>query len=175
MATGLPGSGKSTFAQQLVKSAGHFERVCQAMQRYPALHRGIHFASSAKDCEERVAKRTDHPTIKFGGGRGAEAEHLLKCYGAEAPKVSRAPKDGFAEKGRQPYCGIHCEVYVSKTFCGAQALESPVGFFKFPTTPHVLDLTNGKALTESDRLLSDKEAQEFFDPRRDEGDPSDPW
>lgn len=26
---GLPGSGKSTFAQQLVKSAGNFERVCQ--------------------------------------------------------------------------------------------------------------------------------------------------
>jgi len=38
-----------------------------------------------------------------------------------------------------------------------------MGFFKFPTTPHVLDLTNGKALTESDRLLSEKEAQEFFD------------
>ena len=31
----------------------------------------IHFAASASDCEERVAKRTDHPTIKFGGGRGA--------------------------------------------------------------------------------------------------------
>ena len=31
----------------------------------------IHFAASAQDCEERVAKRTDHPTIKFGGGRGA--------------------------------------------------------------------------------------------------------
>jgi hypothetical protein len=38
-----------------------------------------------------------------------------------------------------------------------------MGFFKFPTTPHVLDLTNGKALTESDRLLSEKEAKEFFD------------
>jgi hypothetical protein len=31
----------------------------------------IHFAQSAKDCEERVAKRTDHPTIRFGGGRSA--------------------------------------------------------------------------------------------------------
>ncbi|CAK8986661.1 Uncharacterized protein SCF082_LOCUS648 [Durusdinium trenchii] len=117
----------------------------------------IHFAATAQECEERVAKRTDHPTIKFGGGRGAvrsmqdcwqqweqsdslelpstaegfeevltvtsfqEAEHLLKCYGAEAPKVS------------------------------------PMGFFKFPTTPHILDLTNGKALTESDRLLSEKD------------------
>ena len=38
-----------------------------------------------------------------------------------------------------------------------------MGFFKFPTTPHVLDLTNGKALTDSDRLLSAKEAEEFFD------------
>lgn len=38
-----------------------------------------------------------------------------------------------------------------------------MGFFKFPTTPHVLDLTNGKALSESDRLLSADEAKEFFD------------
>jgi len=194
MLMGLPGSGKSTFAEQLVKSNQNFERICQdELSGRDAFERAIgpvakdnrkrlildrtnvckvdrvsflklafepkgavciHFAASASDCEERVAKRTDHPTIKFGGGRGAvrsmqdalvlpslsegfeevltihtfeEAEHLLKCYGAEAPKVS------------------------------------PMGFFKFPTTPHVLDLTNGKALTESDRLLSEKEAQEFFD------------
>lgn len=194
MLVGLPGSGKSTFAQQLAKSSPSFVRVCQdelsgrdeferqigpvAKDSHKRLildrtnvckadrvsflklafsPKGavcIHFAQSAKDCEERVAKRTDHPTIRFGGGRSAvrsmqealdlpslskgfeeiltihsfeEAEHLLKCYGAEAPKVS------------------------------------PMGFFKFPTTPHVLDLTNGKALTESDRLLSEKEAKEFFD------------
>ncbi|CAJ1395687.1 unnamed protein product [Effrenium voratum] len=191
---GLPGSGKSTFAEQLVKTNQGYERLCQdELAGRDALENAIgaiakdsrkrlvldrtnvskadrqcflslafnpkgavcvHFAASSAECEERVAKRTDHPTIRFGGGRGAvrgmkdamelpspsegfeeiltihtfqEADHLLRCYGAEAPKVS------------------------------------PMGFFKFPTTPHVMDLTHGKALNESDRLLSDKEAQEFYD------------
>jgi atypical dual specificity phosphatase len=38
----------------------------------------------------------------------------------------------------------------------------PLGFFKFPTTPHVVDLTNGRALQESDRLLKTSDAQQFF-------------
>lgn len=194
MLMGLPGCGKSTFADQLVKSGGGWHRICQdelsgrdefersigpiakdSRQRLildrtnvvksdrqcflslafnPKSAVCVHFTASAADCEERVAKRTDHPTICYGGGRGAvrgmadalqlptlaegfeeiitiqnfaEADHLLKCWGAEPPKVS------------------------------------PVGFFKFPTTPHVFDLTDGKALTESDRLLSEKEAQQFYD------------
>ncbi|CAE7596047.1 BHLH140 [Symbiodinium pilosum] len=194
MLMGLPGCGKSTFADQLVKSGGGWERLCQdELSGRDEFERGIgpiakdsrkrlildrtnvaksdrqcflglafnpkaavcvHFAASAAECEERVAKRTDHPTIRYGGGRGAvrgmadalqlptlaegfeeiitiqnfaEADHLLKCWGAEPAKVS------------------------------------PVGFFKFPTTPHIFDLTNGKALTESDRLLSETEAQQFYD------------
>lgn len=49
---------------------------------------------------------------------------------------------------------------------GAEApVVAPAGFFKFPTTPHVLDLTNGRALSESDRLLAPEEAAHFFDGR----------
>eukprot|EP00928_Gymnodinium_smaydae_P085518 TRINITY_DN68_c2_g1_i1.p1 TRINITY_DN68_c2_g1~~TRINITY_DN68_c2_g1_i1.p1 ORF type:complete len:773 (+),score=140.74 TRINITY_DN68_c2_g1_i1:74-2392(+) len=196
MLVGLPGSGKSTFGEQLVRSGRGWTRLCQdEMEGRNALEDAlgraakdttqrviidrtnvkrddrkaflslafnpkeavcVHFDASAADCEERVAKRTDHPTIKYGGGRNAvrsmkdnfepptceegfaevivlqdfrDASHLLACWGAEAPTVA------------------------------------PMGYFKFPTTPHVLDLTNGRALTESDRLLDADEAKQFFDGR----------
>jgi len=193
---GLPGSGKSTFANQLEKSGRGWVRVCQdemagrgavesALGRLakdstnhvildrcnersedrkaflelafrPINAVCVHFDMPAAECEERVAKRTDHPTIQFGGGRNAvrskreafeaprreegfaevitlssfrDAEHLLVCWGAEPPEVV------------------------------------PTGFFKFPSTPHILDLTNGRSLTESDRLLQPFEAARFFNGR----------
>jgi len=192
MLVGLPGSGKSTFSAQLVKTSPEWVHICQdnaggrsAVENEvgaagknkkkrilfdrcnelkadrkifmelafgPADAVCVHFDMAASDCEARVAARTDHPTIKFGMGRGAvrskqksfqvptEAEgfvevitvrdfrdvnHLLTCWGAEKPSVS------------------------------------PQGFFKFPTTPHVIDL--GATLTESDRLLTAGEAAQFFD------------
>lgn len=196
MLVGLPGSGKSTFSQQLVRAGQGWERLCQdEMEGRDALESAIgrsakdprkrlvidrtnvlrsdrtfflslafdpqsavcvHFDHAMADCEERVSKRTDHPTIKYGGGRRAvrsmhasfeapsceesfeevirlrdfrDAAHLLKCWGAEPPEVG------------------------------------PLGFFKFPATPHVLDLTAGRALTESDWLLTPGEAERFFDGR----------
>jgi atypical dual specificity phosphatase len=194
MLVGLPGSGKSTFSEQLVKSGRGWVRICQdELQGRDEFENGIgriakdtskclvldrtnvkkadrkaflglafgpkdavciHFDVPPDECEKRVANRTDHPTIRYGGGRGAvrsmhdsfempscdegfaevitvrtfaDAEHLLQCWGAEAPQVA------------------------------------PMGFSKFPTTPHVLDLTKGKALTESDRLLTPAEAAQFYD------------
>lgn len=191
---GLPGSGKSTFSEQLVKSDRSWVRLCQdEMEGRDALENAlgrvakdchsrllidrtnvkkndrkkllslafdpkgavcVHFDMSADECELRVSKRTDHPTIPYGGGRGAvrshrkdfevptcaegfeevltisdfdEAAHLLTCWGAEPPNVA------------------------------------PVGFFKFPTTPHILDLTKGRILKESDRLLDPADAAIFFD------------
>lgn len=198
MLVGLPGSGKSTFARQLVTagSAAGWTRVCQdelsgrdafesEVGRVAKDHHKrlvldrtnvkksdrkaflnlafnpknavcVFFDHSAEHCTERVAKRTDHPTIRYGGGQGAvrsmgkdleppdkaegfeevitlrtfgEADHLLRCWGAQPPEAR------------------------------------PMGFFKFPTTPHVLDLTHGRALQESDRLLSPAEAEQFFNGR----------
>jgi tetratricopeptide (TPR) repeat protein len=114
----------------------------------------VHFDVSADVCEERVAKRTDHPTIKYGGGRGAV----------------RSMRDAF----EKPLCEEgFSEVITLQTFADvAHLLEcwgvsaptvAPSGFFKFPTTPHILDLTHGKALTESDRLLTPAEAAVFYD------------
>ena len=119
-----------------------------------------------------------------------EAEHLLKCYGAEAPKVSgaaqaknpsgthrsckkerRVQRDFLKENAKPLSLNVTYKMMIEKITplmvlripCLPARVWGPMGFFKFPTTPHVLDLTNGKALTESDRLLSEKEAQEFFD------------
>ena len=82
----------------------------------------------------------------------AEADHLLKCWGAEPAKVSQGPRERMS-------CQLRCEWHHPKTsnslriarvFGFHQSLlipPGPVGFFKFPTTPHIFDLTNGKAGT----------------------------
>jgi len=196
MLVGLPGCGKSTFAQQLAESGHGWTRLCQdeltgrdafedtigrvakdttkklildrtnvkkadrkaflSLAFNPKHAVCVHFDHRPDDCMQRVANRTDHPTIRYGGGQNAvrsmqkdlevpstdegfeevislrdfrNANHLLQCWGAEAPEAK------------------------------------PMGFFKFPTTPHVLDLTHGRALTESDRLLSPAEAAQFFNGR----------
>ena len=36
-----------------------------------------------KFVEERVAKRTDHPTIRYGGGRGAALCYAQSCVEAQ--------------------------------------------------------------------------------------------
>eukprot|EP00747_Dinoflagellata_sp_TGD_P077557 gnl/TRDRNA2_/TRDRNA2_159640_c1_seq1.p1 gnl/TRDRNA2_/TRDRNA2_159640_c1~~gnl/TRDRNA2_/TRDRNA2_159640_c1_seq1.p1 ORF type:complete len:786 (+),score=169.28 gnl/TRDRNA2_/TRDRNA2_159640_c1_seq1:70-2358(+) len=189
---GLPGCGKSTFSEQLVKSGNGWERICQdelgsrdsvenaigmfakdpqkrvlldrcnelmadrkrflslAFNPQPAVC--VHFDHSAADCEARVAARTDHPTIGFGKGRGAVRS---KSRDFQIPSAD----EGFQEvitlsDFRDANHLLAC--------WGAEVPEvRPAGFFKFPTTPHVLDL--GATLTESDRLLSPDDARRFFD------------
>jgi atypical dual specificity phosphatase len=192
MLVGLPGAGKSTFSQQLVKSGKGWDRICQdeaggrsavdsgigalckdpskkvildrcnelkadrkhflelAFHPTPAVC--VYFDMSAADCEARVAARTDHPTIPYGRGRGAVRS---KSESFQAPTED----EGFQEiiKVRDFNDANHL-----LALWGAETPDvSPSGFFKFPTTPHVLDL--GATLTESDRLLSKSDAARFFD------------
>lgn len=130
MLVGLPGSGKSTFAEQLVRSGGGWVRLCQdEMEGRDALENVIghtakddstrlvidrtnvkradrkaflslafdpedavcvHFDFNVAECEGRVAKRTDHPTIRYGGGRNAVRSMFANF---EKPLCS----EGFAE------------------------------------------------------------------------------
>lgn len=127
MLMGLPGSGKSTFSEQLVQSGRGWIRICQdeaggreavesalgsagkdtskrvildrcnevqADRRYlmelafspkPAVL--VHFAVDAEVCESRVAARTNHPTIPYGGGRGAVRS---KAAALELPTVQES-------------------------------------------------------------------------------------
>lgn len=192
MLVGLPGAGKSTFSQQLVKSGKGWERLCQddaggraavesalgslckdpakkvifdrcnelkvdrrqflelAFNPTPSVC--VHFDVSPAECEARVAARTDHPTIPYGRGRGAVRS---KHESFQVPTED----EGFQE------------IITVRDFSDANHLLSlwgaqtpdvaPQGFFKFPTTPHVLDL--GATLTSSDRLLSPADAARFFD------------
>jgi len=194
MLVGLPGSGKSTFSEQLVKSGRGWERLCQdEMEGRDALENSIgriakdakkrlvidrtnvvrddrkaflslafdpkdsvcvYFESSAAECEERVAKRTDHPQIKYGRGRGA-----VRSMNASFEMPSC--EEGFAEV--ITLCDFRDAAHLLRCWSAEAAVVAPMGFFKFPTTPHVLDLTHGRALTESDRLLTPAEAFQFFD------------
>jgi len=101
------------------------------------------FDASPDDCEERVAQRTDHPTIGFGGGRSAvrskyknfqmpdlnegfdeiivlrsfrDADHVLECWGASRPIV---PPSGLFRFPQVPLLGLP----EAGKFCGSYAVR----------------------------------------------------
>lgn len=114
----------------------------------------VHFDASPDDCEERVAQRTGHPTIGFGGGRSAvrskyknfqmpqlnegfdeiivlrsfrDADHLLECWGARSPIV---PPSGLFLFPQVPLLGLP----EAGKFCGSRAVrieEEAVGGIEF--------------------------------------------
>tara|TARA_B110001452_G_scaffold106178_1_gene88003 strand:+ start:113 stop:1342 length:1230 start_codon:yes stop_codon:yes gene_type:complete len=104
-------------------------------------------------CEARVAARTSHPTIRYGGGKRAVASMAQAL-------VPPTTAEGFAA------------VHVLKTADDVEALlrawgaappqTEPAGFFKFPRTRHLLN-TGGSAVTRDDIVLSAAEAAEYFD------------
>ena len=58
-----------------------------------------------KFVEERVAKRTDHPTIRYGGGRGAALRYAQICVEAQTFKSwvenpNRQTANAHASHGR---------------------------------------------------------------------------
>ena len=104
-------------------------------------------------CEERAAGRTDHPGIRFGGGKLPIASFADKL---EAP----AATEGFD--------AVHCvtseaEVAALLTKWGAAPPQPPpLGLFKFPRTRHVLN-TGGTAVTRDDLVMDAADARRFFD------------
>eukprot|EP00746_Dinoflagellata_sp_MGD_P105183 gnl/MRDRNA2_/MRDRNA2_43740_c0_seq1.p1 gnl/MRDRNA2_/MRDRNA2_43740_c0~~gnl/MRDRNA2_/MRDRNA2_43740_c0_seq1.p1 ORF type:complete len:743 (+),score=141.05 gnl/MRDRNA2_/MRDRNA2_43740_c0_seq1:95-2323(+) len=181
MLVGLPGAGKSTFSQQLVKSCKGWERICQdeaggraavdssigalckdpstkvildrcnelkADRKYflelafnPTPAVCVYFDMNAAACEARVASRTDHPTIPYGRGRGAVRS---KTANFQVP----TDDEGFQEIiTLQDFSDANHLL----SLWGAEVPDvSPPGFFKFPKTPHVIDLGGNSHVPQAD-------------------------
>ncbi len=105
------------------------------------------------ECEARVAARTAHPTIRYGGGKRAVA---AMAQALTPPSTA----EGFA---RVHVLRSKEEVEARLRAWGASPPEpAPQGFFKFPRTRHLLN-TGGSAVSRDDIVLSAGEAAQYFD------------
>lgn len=97
----------------------------------PASSVCVHFAIDADTCVARVAARTDHPTIPFGGGQAAVAD-MSKAF------VPPTVGEGF---DRVITLSSSEEADALLRRWGAVPSPPPAleGFFKFPRTQHVLN------------------------------------
>ncbi|KAL1524949.1 hypothetical protein AB1Y20_019825 [Prymnesium parvum] len=194
---GLPGAGKSTFAQALEKSDSSWVRVSQdeagsrrvvetqlgrlgkddsvriildrcntlredrsylmqlAMLPKHARTVCVYFKVDAAECEKRVAARTDHPTIRYGGGKAA-VKAMAKAL---SPPTS---DENFSEV-------IVIESFeqsdeLLRKWGAAPAQErhvAPAGLYKFPRTHHVLD-AGGTGVSRDDLLLEGDDLAVFI-------------
>jgi len=137
----------------------------------------VYFSTPSAECIDRVASRTDHPTIKFGRGRPA-IESMAKALElplAVAASISARSDGAASEDGR----GVSIDAEgmrwtVVRTPAEANALlarwgappaeAATPGMFKFPRTHHVLN-TGGSAVTRDDLVMDAGEASRFFDGR----------
>ena len=104
-------------------------------------------------CLDRVQQRTDHPTIRFGGGERA-VKGMAKTF--EPPTA----REGFVEV--ITILNDDEAATVLQRWGAQPPAVPPAGFFKFPRTAHVLD-AGGTAVSRDDLLLPDSEAAQFFD------------
>jgi len=128
----------------------------------------LYFAADAATCIERVAKRTDHPSIPYGRGRPA-VDSMAKALEVPAPPKAASGVDApgvfDAEGLRWITLRTAEEVNALLISWGASAIEvAAPGFFKFPRTRHVLN-TGGTAVTRDDLLMDATDAGLFFDGR----------
>ncbi len=113
----------------------------------------VYFATDAALCAERVASRTDHPTIPYGCGRAAVAsmsrdlQPPAESEGFRAVRIVRSADE--------------CDALLRALGAAAAAPSAP-GFFKFPRTRHLLN-TGGTAVTRDDLVLEPAEARTFYD------------
>jgi len=153
----------------------------------------VYFATPADVCVERVAGRTDHPSIPYGHGRPA-VEAMAKAMQLPQPveaaaaaalgSVGGGPNGGGDGDGDGPVAGALSPAFVEaegvrwcivRSATEANTLLTswraapvahapPAGFFKFPRTRHVLN-TGGTAVTRDDLVMDVGRAGRFFDGR----------
>ena len=113
----------------------------------------VHLTMAPEVCVQRVAARTDHPTIPYGHGRSAVAS-MAKAL--ERPTLA----EGFA--------AVHTldnDVQVRallRSWGGGEPEPVVPELAKFPRTHHVLN-TGGSAVTRDDLVMSDTDARRFHD------------
>lgn len=130
----------------------------------------VYFATDAAICTERVASRTDHPSIPYGHGRSAVASMNKALALPDAVVTSAAAGDDDGSKNGVIAEGMRW--LVVRTAADTDALlaswgarpaaPAPMGFFKFPRTHHVLN-TGGTAVTRDDLVMPLSESAPFFD------------
>ena len=133
----------------------------------------LFFSADAATCIERVAKRTDHPSIPYGRGRAA-VQSMAKALEVPAPPKSAlgaearsaGPIEAFDAEGfRWITLRTMEEANALLASWGSPPLEvAAPGFFKFPRTRHVLN-AGGTAVTRDDLLMDASDAGRFFDGR----------
>ncbi|EOD30936.1 hypothetical protein EMIHUDRAFT_202973 [Emiliania huxleyi CCMP1516] len=112
----------------------------------------VYFATETATCIERVASRTDHPSIPYGHGRPA-VQSMAKALELPAAVAAAAQaKEGAAWRSvevdglRWIVVNSFEQVNALLSSWGAGPAEvAPAGFKKFPRTRHVLN-TGGSAV-----------------------------
>lgn len=109
--------------------------------------------ATAQECEERVASRTSHPTIPYGGGRRA-VKAMAKLL--VAPTVA---KEGCLDRVLEVRNFDEANELLKRW--GARAPEVVArGLYKFPRTHHVLN-TGGSAVTRDDLVMTGGDLDRF--------------
>ncbi|EOD26859.1 hypothetical protein EMIHUDRAFT_430115 [Emiliania huxleyi CCMP1516] len=128
----------------------------------------VFFDTDKRTCIERVAGRTDHPSIPYGHGRPA-VESMAKALELP-PAVEKLRAGGGAAAASADAEGFRWHVVRSaaeadallSSWGAAPAEAAPLGLFKFPRTRHIVN-TGGTAVTRDDLLMDDADARRFFD------------
>jgi atypical dual specificity phosphatase len=146
-------AGKRLVVDRCNVTASERRRLLEMRPVRPA---AVHFTTAVEECVERVACRTDHPTIPYGCGR---------------PAITSMARDIEPPLASEGFAAVHTvggadEVNALLLRWGAaEAKCSPEGrIFKFPRTRHVLN-TGGSAVTRDDLVMSSDDAVRFFDGR----------
>jgi len=129
----------------------------------------VYFATETATCIERVASRTDHPSIPYGHGRPA-VQSMAKALELPAAVAAAAQaKEGAAWRSvevdglRWIVVNSFEQVNALLSSWGAGPAEiAPAGFKKFPRTRHVLN-TGGSAVTRDDLVMDPADARRFYD------------
>jgi len=117
----------------------------------PAGAVAVHLAVGTDVCTERVAKRTDHPTIGYGKGAPAVLS-MSKAF--EPPRLS----EGF-----EAIITLASPAEVDaqlRAWGAAPAAPALPGLYKFPRTQHVIN-TGGTAVTRDDLVMDARDAERF--------------
>lgn len=117
----------------------------------------VYFDVDAETCEGRVAARTNHPTIPYGGGRGAVRS---KAASFQVPSLDEGFDAVIVVQSFEEANALLCR-------WGSQAPQglSPLGLVRL-SSPALLQLQESNPLLESETFMSAAEASWFFDHRR---------